>query len=563
MAGKRIGIVWEGSFFVYHSLALVNREMVLHLLDEPDLDIGLIPYEPHQFDETADPRFPRLAERFGYRPDRVDCHVRMMWPPRFDRTEGRFILYQPWEYGAIPSQWLVNIERNVDEVWAMSDYVRQSYIQSGVDPGRVFLVPHGVNPSVFKPSAPTAPPLSTRGFRFLFVGGTIYRKGIDLLLQAYISEFRPAEDVTLIVKDFEPNSIYRDQTYHELIRKIQSNHTMPELIHFDQTMDEGAMARLYRSCHCLVQPYRAEGYGLPIAEAMACGLPAIVTGYGACLDFCTPETAIHVAAEVKQLPQRAIAELGTVAHPQVAEADVADLRQKMRYAFEHPQEMAAGRLRRLAGENTRGRIHATPPALQAHGPGLDVNAAFHRVAHTFEANPALVRSLQTRFREWFHGCDRVLDIGCGRGIFLELLKEIGVHGVGVDLDPKVVAEAREKGLEAHVADALEFMAARPGGFDGIFMGHIIEHFVPRDALDLLLHCRQALKPGGILIVQTPNFAHPDVQRRNFWLDLTHVRPYPLELLEAMLAALDLRVLEARVMAEVMDLDAVVVGRVEI
>ena len=56
------------------------------------------------------------------------------------------------------------------------------------------------------------------------------------------------------------------------------------------------LAGLYAACDCLVHPYRGEGFGLPIAEAMACGLPAIVTGYGAAMDFCDERTSYPILA---------------------------------------------------------------------------------------------------------------------------------------------------------------------------------------------------------------------------------------------------------------------------
>ncbi|HEV2474346.1 MAG TPA: hypothetical protein VGS41_16835 [Chthonomonadales bacterium] len=113
----------EGAQFSSHSLALVNRELSLGLMDA-GVEVSIIPTEPAHFTAAADPRFPRLEERFFAPLSRqADYHVRHFFPPRFERPdEGKFILMQPWEYGYLPVKWVGQITRNVDEVWCYSSY---------------------------------------------------------------------------------------------------------------------------------------------------------------------------------------------------------------------------------------------------------------------------------------------------------------------------------------------------------------------------------------------------------------------------------------------------------
>jgi glycosyltransferase involved in cell wall biosynthesis len=114
--------------------------------------------------------------------------------------------------------------------------------------------------------------------RFLFVGGTIFRKGIDVLLAAFERAFKPGDDVGLVIKDMGAQSFYRGQTAEKQVAEMRERGYQVEYI--DRELTEQEMARLYPACDCLVHPFRGEGFALPVVEAMACGLPVIITGAG-------------------------------------------------------------------------------------------------------------------------------------------------------------------------------------------------------------------------------------------------------------------------------------------
>ena len=100
----------------------------------------------------------------------------------------------------------------VDEVWAYSKFVRDSFIAGGVPAERVHIVPLGIDQERFHPEAGPFPLKTSKPFRFLFVGGTIHRKGIDILLQAYSETFTADDPVCLVIKDIGGTSFYRGQT---------------------------------------------------------------------------------------------------------------------------------------------------------------------------------------------------------------------------------------------------------------------------------------------------------------------------------------------------------------
>ena len=329
---------WEGSQFVNHSLALVNRELGIALARRPDIELSLIPYEPHEFGVQEDPdRFSLIEERLQ-KPlsGTADVHVRHQWPPNFTPpTEGHWIMIQPWEFGALPKDWVEPMETLVDELWVPSRHVRDVYVGSGISSDKVFVVPNGVNYTQFHPQAPKMTLATHKHFKFLFVGGTIGRKGIDVLLNAYTQVFDSKDDVCLVIKDMGGSSFYKGQNATHLIEDIQKNPNAPEILYLTETLNNAEMAGLYTACDCLVHPYRGEGFGLPVAEAMACGIPVIVTRGGACDDFCSEESVYFIAGTKRPIQLNGY-ELSATAW--LLEPDQTQLVERLKFVYENPQQ---------------------------------------------------------------------------------------------------------------------------------------------------------------------------------------------------------------------------------
>jgi SAM-dependent methyltransferase len=163
-------------------------------------------------------------------------------------------------------------------------------------------------------------------------------------------------------------------------------------------------------------------------------------------------------------------------------------------------------------------------------------AARLRTAFRFGGDEASLRREQRPLLAHFHGCHNVLDIGCGRGVMLDLFAEAGIAAEGVDQMPEAVSYCQAKGHRATVGDALDFLEGRAQQYDGIFCSHVIEHLEFERAERLVALCARALRPGGVLVIVTPNSRDIAVMGDVFWLDPTHRRPFPGELVEAMLAA---------------------------
>jgi O-antigen chain-terminating methyltransferase len=121
----------------------------------------------------------------------------------------------------------------------------------------------------------------------------------------------------------------------------------------------------------------------------------------------------------------------------------------------------------------------------------------------------------------------ILDVGCGRGEWLELLREHQLHAAGIDLNRVVLAICREHGLPVMEADAVAHLRSLPeASLGAVTAFHVIEHLELQPLLDFLDAIRRVLKPGGIAIFETPNPNNVFVSSRYFYLDPTHRHPIP-------------------------------------
>ena len=121
----------------------------------------------------------------------------------------------------------------------------------------------------------------------------------------------------------------------------------------------------------------------------------------------------------------------------------------------------------------------------------------------------------------------ILDLGCGRGEWLELLKQHNFHAKGVDLNRVMADNCQELGLDVHQMDAIEFLQTLPKGSLGAVTGfHIIEHVPFLKLVHLLDEVHDKLAPGGAVIFETPNPGNILVGAHRFYFDPTHRNPLP-------------------------------------
>ncbi|WP_447882096.1 glycosyltransferase [Serratia fonticola] len=286
----------EGPYDSSYSLALVNREfaralnrenvgVLLHSTEGPG---DFAPSETFLNDENnAD--LKEYHQRVQQRGDRsVNVLSRNLYPPRVSdmKADVKLLHCYAWEESGFPQGWINNFNRELDAILCTSEHVRKVLIDNGTKVP-VFNVGNGCEHWERIQSA-KQPQLNAKTFRFLHVSSCFPRKGVQAMLVAYGAAFTAKDDVSLIIKTFA-NPHNEVQAWLKEAQKQHVNY--PDVIIIEQDMPEQELKALYEYCDVLVAPSCAEGFGLPIAEAMLSGLPAITTDWSGQLDFCTQENS--------------------------------------------------------------------------------------------------------------------------------------------------------------------------------------------------------------------------------------------------------------------------------
>lgn len=209
-------------------------------------------------------------------------------------------------------------------LWSPSTWGQKTLIENGIDSSRVAVVPGGVDTKFFVPGLP-----EVRRFRFLSVGKWENRKFTEGLIRAFADEFKNSEDVELYLQVHNPYITNFSVRAKIEQMKLPGN---PNIIIGDPC-SIADLKILYQSSNCFVLPTRAEGWGLPILEAMSCGVPAIVTNYSAPVDYIDDQNGFPL--QVAKMVEAHDDDFG-IHSGYWAEPDVAHLRYLMRNAYQNP-----------------------------------------------------------------------------------------------------------------------------------------------------------------------------------------------------------------------------------
>jgi 2-polyprenyl-3-methyl-5-hydroxy-6-metoxy-1,4-benzoquinol methylase len=135
-----------------------------------------------------------------------------------------------------------------------------------------------------------------------------------------------------------------------------------------------------------------------------------------------------------------------------------------------------------------------------------------------------VKEKQRGYVAYFAGQAPVLDLGCGKGEFLELMREAGIEAKGLDADLDMIVRCEEKGLDVEQCDALDYLARQPDDCVGaIFSAQVIEHLTSAQLSALITLVWRKLRPGGVVVLETLNPESLFVHYKWFWMDPSHVR----------------------------------------
>jgi SAM-dependent methyltransferase len=174
-----------------------------------------------------------------------------------------------------------------------------------------------------------------------------------------------------------------------------------------------------------------------------------------------------------------------------------------------------------------------PPVVQAHAQpdlqqaGATTSDAYKYVGFEdhFRGSRDEIRTRQSEYVDVFAGATGVLDIGCGRGEFLDLLRERGIPARGLDLNLEMVALCRERGLSVDQGDALSYLRGlRDGELGGLIALQVVEHLQPDYLIAVLAAAYDKLRPGSMLVLETINPSCWFAFFESYVRDITHVRP---------------------------------------
>jgi glycosyltransferase involved in cell wall biosynthesis len=299
----------EGWRFLPHSYALVAQAHCLCIARHADVDLRFVDlpfysetWKPARGIFSADEERVLSALRapeasfspeatFTLRPERPDFSA-----PR----AGRKFAFGTAEYRVLSEDNRAGL-RSAAEVAGAVDVVTPSrwtalaFERFGFAPERVHVVPHGIDPLLFQPDEAsrhrTREALGVHdAFVYLSVGAMTWNKGLDVLLAAFAHVVESEPDVRLVLKGTD--ALYPSR---ELVREVLGDLSagvreavIARLIYEGRTFSAPAMAGLLRAADCYVSPYRAEGFNMPVLEAMACGVPVLCTAGGPTDDFTDP-----------------------------------------------------------------------------------------------------------------------------------------------------------------------------------------------------------------------------------------------------------------------------------
>lgn len=156
---------------------------------------------------------------------------------------------------------------------------------------------------------------------------------------------------------------------------------------------------------------------------------------------------------------------------------------------------------------------------------LDTDIDYFLFENQFRGSEAYIKDTQRQYLRYFEKYSSILDIGCGRGEFLELLAENSIEAKGVDIYEDFVLYCKQKGLDVTHSDAIDYLLnINDNSLGGIFIGQVVEHLDKSYLLKLLQLCYQKMKIGSSILIETPNPTMLSTFSNSFYIDLSHIKP---------------------------------------
>ncbi len=313
----RANLLVEGWRWLPHSYAMVNQWQLLSLMRRSEIELRVRDLPFHQANWQAQrglmepvqeaALFALPPPEDGFVPDltlRLGFPFDLSPPPVgrlavFGTSEAHALTADSW---AQPVDDQARARKNLTLV-TCSQWSAQGFLHAGFTPAQIAIVPLGVDLDTFKPDAPSGAAVRQRlgigpGIVFMNASAMTANKGIDLLLRAFAELCQRRSDVYLLLKGTDQlyQSDARVQAALDAFSPPLRALLAQRVIYSGATLATAEMAALYRAADVYVSPYRAEGFNLPVLEAMASGLPVICTAGGSTDDFVSDDCALRIAS---------------------------------------------------------------------------------------------------------------------------------------------------------------------------------------------------------------------------------------------------------------------------
>jgi SAM-dependent methyltransferase len=186
----------------------------------------------------------------------------------------------------------------------------------------------------------------------------------------------------------------------------------------------------------------------------------------------------------------------------------------------------------------------------------DVNSSIYvGFEDRFRGSREEIRARLTDYLPLFDGSSAVLDVGCGRGELLDLFRQHGIHARGIDVNADMVAECRERGLEADHVDALQHLLAQPdASLGGLIAIQVVEHLDPSYLMRFIETAQRKLRRGAPIVLETINVSCWAAFFQSYVRDVTHVRPLHPDTLSYFVQASGFSSVDVRYRSPVPDMD---------
>jgi glycosyltransferase involved in cell wall biosynthesis len=262
-----------------------------------------------------------------------------MWRYGLSTKPKKFIGFLVWEGDKIPKYWIPYLlDERVSQIWVPSQHTRHAINEtralcdiSSKLMSKVHIIPHGIDKSIFYPE-----PKKHDKFTFIcnkgWRGTTIDRGGVQFLIKAFTEEFENKENVKLILK-LNPAYLPQNVDYVQLIANLKLPKNHAEIALNGDDLSQELLNKMYNDADIYICTQMADGFNMPGLEAMSCGLATIQTNFGGQTDYMTDKNSWKINYDLIDATDM------NYEGVKWALPDKEDIKKKMRYAFEHQEEV--------------------------------------------------------------------------------------------------------------------------------------------------------------------------------------------------------------------------------